>query len=194
MMIKEVHRWRPVTPLGVPHAVAEGRKAPKLPPKTHSADPLCQTDDEVDQMRIPKGSTVILNIWGMHHDDTRWESPEHFNPDRYADFPSLASVYAAAGEGQKRDHFGYGAGRRICPGIHLAERNLFIAVAKLLWAFDFSEQEGMANDTSEESGTSKGFLRSPTLYGCEVRVRSEEKGKTIYREMESAREVFAKYE
>src|ERR1700733_6302398 len=32
---------------------------------------------------------------------------------------------------------GTGAGRRLCPGIHLAERNLFIAMAKLLWAFSF---------------------------------------------------------
>lgn len=34
------------------------------------------------------------------------------------------------------DHYGYGAGRRICPGIHLAERTQWRAIAKLLWAFD----------------------------------------------------------
>lgn len=33
-------------------------------------------------------------------------------------------------------HYGYGAGRRICPGIHLAERTQWRAIAKLLWAFE----------------------------------------------------------
>ncbi|KAF2636135.1 cytochrome P450 oxidoreductase, partial [Massarina eburnea CBS 473.64] len=174
MMIKEVHRWRPVTPLGVSHAVAE--------------------DDEFDGMKLPKGSTVILNIWGMHHDNEHWKAPEHFNPDRFTEFPSLASVYAASGAWDKRDHFGYGAGRRICPGIHLAERNLFIAVAKLLWAFNFSEKQGTVNNISEEHGTTNGFLHSPTLYGCEVQVRSQAKKTTIMKEMESAKEVFAKYD
>ncbi|KAF2181442.1 m-hydroxybenzyl alcohol hydroxylase [Zopfia rhizophila CBS 207.26] len=173
MMIKESHRWRPVSPLGVSHAVAE--------------------DDEVNGMRVPKGSTVILNVWGMHHDDQRWKAPEHFHPDRFADFPALASIYAASGEWDKRDHFGYGAGRRICPGIHLAERNLFIGVAKLLWAFEFKEKEGIDNDISEEHGTSKGFLHCPTDYGCSVKLRSEAKRETIMREMDEANEVFARF-
>lgn len=37
----------------------------------------------------------------------------------------------------KRDHFMFGAGRRMCQGIHIAERSLFLAVSRLLWAFDF---------------------------------------------------------
>ncbi|KAJ5699992.1 Cytochrome P450 [Penicillium majusculum] len=48
--------------------------------------------------------------------------------------PALASGYAGS---EHRDHLGYGAGRCVCPGIHLAERNLIIGVAKLFWAFEF---------------------------------------------------------
>ena len=46
------------------------------------------------------------------------------------------------------DHFTFGAGRRICPGTHLAENSLFIltgmslsallTVARLLWGFNIS--------------------------------------------------------
>lgn len=36
----------------------------------------------------------------------------------------------------KRDHFVFGAGRRICQGMHIADRNLFLVIARLLWAFD----------------------------------------------------------
>jgi cytochrome P450 len=35
-----------------------------------------------------------------------------------------------------RDHYAYGGGRRICPGMHVAERSLFINVARLMWGFD----------------------------------------------------------
>lgn len=33
----------------------------------------------------------------------------------------------------------FGAGRRMCQGIHIAERSLYLAVARLLWAFDFAQ-------------------------------------------------------
>ena len=193
MIIKESHRWRPVTPLGVPHALAEGQlHLSRL--RLKSIANITFPDDHLDGMLLPKGSAVILNVWGMHHDPKRWQEPEHFQPERFADFPALASVYAASGEGDKRDHFGYGAGRRICPGIHLAERNLFVAVAKLLWAFEFSKLDGAVNDASAEKGSSQGFLHGPKDYGCHVRLRSEKKRETIMKEFEEAQAVFGRYE
>ena len=145
-------------------------------------------------MQLPKGSTVILNVWGMHHDPQTWKAPEHFHPDRFENYPALASVYAASGEWDKRDHFGYGAGRRICPGIHLAERNLIIGVAKLLWAFEFTEPSGAKNDLSAETGSSKGFLHCPKDYGCEVRLRSPLKRDTVMREYAQAQQVFGRFD
>ena len=73
-------------------------------------------DSEVDGMFLPKGSTVVLNVWAMHHDSTTWKDPEHFVPERFESYPALASTYAASGKWDERDHYGYGAGRRICPG------------------------------------------------------------------------------
>ena len=37
----------------------------------------------------------------------------------------------------RRDHFVFGAGRRKCLGMHIADRSLFFGIARLLWAFDF---------------------------------------------------------
>lgn len=42
-VIKEVLRWNPVAPLGVPHTNTE--------------------DDHYEGYRIPRGATVIANIW-----------------------------------------------------------------------------------------------------------------------------------
>ena len=155
---------------------------------------LSLIDYEVDGMLLPKGSTVVLNVWAMHHDERTWKDPQHFIPERFESYPGLASSYAASGEWDKRDHFGYGAGRRICPGIHLAERNLFIGVAKLLWAFRFGVKEGADINTSAETGLSQGFLHCVKEYGSSITLRSEAKRETISREFEEARTIFARYE
>ncbi|KAI9166305.1 Cytochrome P450 monooxygenase patI [Paramyrothecium foliicola] len=168
MMIKESHRWRPVSPLGVSHAVAK--------------------DDWVGGHLIPKGSTVVLNVWAMHHDERRWENPSEFMPERYMQHPKLASQYTS--DGPDRDHFGYGAGRRICPGIHLAERNLFVAMAKLLWAFDFRKRV----DDNSTVKTSIGFLQCVSEYDCVIKVRSARRAETIRREFQEASKMFAKYD
>lgn len=154
----------------------------------------CSTDDYMNGMLIPKGSTIVINAWGMHHDPETWAEPEKFNPERYAAFPSLASTYAASGEWDGRDHYGYGAGRRICPGIHLAERNLAIGVAKLLWAFEFSHPAGTVSDINPESGLSEGFLQAPKDYGLGIKLRSAARGETIRRDYEKAQEIFARYD
>lgn len=145
-------------------------------------------------MHLPKGSTVILNVWALHHNADHWVNPSHFVPERYAAYPDLAPVYAASKDGASRDHLGYGASRRICPGIHLAERNLFIATAKLLWAFDFSQDASLISDASAETGSSQGFMHRVKDYGCRVEVRAEGKRATIERERREAQDVFDRFD
>ncbi|KAJ5425755.1 cytochrome P450 [Penicillium sp. CMV-2018d] len=48
-----------------------------------------------------------------------------FDPMRYEGYTKLAADYANAPDAATRDHYTYGIGRRICPGIHLADRNMF---------------------------------------------------------------------
>ncbi|KAI9928666.1 hypothetical protein ASPWEDRAFT_36431 [Aspergillus wentii DTO 134E9] len=172
MIIKEGHRWRPILPLCFPHALGE--------------------DDWIDGKFLPKGTVIMINTWGMHMDPNQPHDPAKFIPERYENHPALAPEYVA-GKWENRDHYGYGVSRRICPGIHLAERNMFLAVAKLLWAFEFHAGEG-ENDSDPVSGYQNGFLYCAKPYGCETVVRSEEIRETVEREFAVAeREVFAEF-
>jgi cytochrome P450 len=177
-IVKETMRWRPVTPLGVPHATNSGMQS----------SPFCLflfltmglLDDTVDGYTIPKGTTVLLNVWGLHHQQTASTeplSPFAFDPDRFAGCTAPASTYAASGDYAARDHYGYGAGRRLCPGIHLAERNLFVGMAKLLWAFEFSPGRDPI-DVDPETGYSEGFLHCAKPFAYEVNVRGEDEAVT----------------
>ncbi|CAG8910257.1 unnamed protein product [Penicillium egyptiacum] len=181
MVVKECLRWRPVAPTAFPHAAKE--------------------DGKIDGLLIPKGSTVVLNVWGVHHNPDSYADPDTFNPWRYKNHTSLAPTYAASSDYENRDHYAYGSGRRICPGIHLAERGIFIACAKMLWAFDMSEpihtQTGMPVpvDVDAETGYMDGFLSCAKDFKATIRVRSESRRETILREFETAeRDVLSRYE
>ena len=117
--VKESLRWMPTNILGVPHAVTQ--------------------DDEYMGYRIPKGAGVVLNVWGIHMDASRHPNPRQFDPSRYAhDFQSLGEA-ALNSDATKRDQFVFGAGRRICQGMHIAERSLFLAMSRMLWGFNMEK-------------------------------------------------------
>lgn len=175
--VKETMRWRPVAPLAFPHSLAE--------------------DDWVDGMLLPKGSDIFINAFGMQHDEKRFPNPV-FDPDHYEGITTLASELAV-GDWETRDHWAYGAGRCLCPGVHLAERNLFLTMAKLLWAFKIEAGEDASGkrieaDVSCETGFGSGFLVASEPFACKITVRSAERKATILREFEKVKtEVFSKY-
>lgn len=157
-------------------------------------------DDWVDGKFIPKGTSVIINTWGLHFDEKRYPDPDTFNPSRYIGQMALASELAASANYENRDHYAYGAGRRLCPGIHLAERNLFLGIAKLLWAFNFAPGKDASGnaiepDTDILTGYSEGIIVCVKPFSLEVTPRSEAIRATIMREFKQAEvDVFSKYE
>ncbi|KAJ4366496.1 hypothetical protein N0V83_008132 [Neocucurbitaria cava] len=138
--VKEVLRIRPVTKIGAPHYT--------------TADVVYK--DYV----IPKNTVVSLCHYAIHYDTKKWDNPNDFDPSRYLDYPLKAGAYAAAADPNERDHFDFGAGRRICPGMHLAENSLFITLASILWLFEIKppldqngvEQELDVSDEAYEEG------------------------------------------
>lgn len=54
-------------------------------------------------MLIPKGSTIFVGVWAMHHDKDYYGSHDTFDPDRYLSHTKLANEYAVGPDYEKRD-------------------------------------------------------------------------------------------
>ncbi|KDR69247.1 hypothetical protein GALMADRAFT_104204 [Galerina marginata CBS 339.88] len=93
-LVKEVLRWKPVTPVAVPHCVTE--------------------DDIYEGYHIPKGSTVIPNIWAMLYNEEEYPNPSTFDPDRFMKDGLLNLAVRDPAS------VAFGFGRRMCPGNQVA--------------------------------------------------------------------------
>lgn len=65
-------------------------------------------------------------MWAANHDPTHFDSPMNFVPERFVGIPD-------AGAGTQ--HFAYGAGTRMCAGVHLANRELYVIFVRMILAF-----------------------------------------------------------
>lgn len=177
--VKETMRWRSVAPLGVPHSLTQ--------------------EDWVDGLLLPKDSDILINVFGMHDDEQRFPNPDVFDPDHYKGYTALASELAH-GAWEHRDHYTYGSARRMCPGYDLAERAVFVAFAKILWALRIERgRDASGNiiepDVSCERAYSEGLLVSAEPYPCSISPHPAKRTATILRELSSAEvEVFPSFE
>ncbi|XP_073061531.1 cytochrome P450 76T24-like [Primulina eburnea] len=129
-VVKETFRLHPAGPLSVPHKSIE--------------------DTEINGYTIPKNTQIIINVWAIGRDSSTWSDPELFTPERFleseTDFKGL--------------HFEllpFGAGRRTCPGLPLANRMVHLMVATLVHNFDWELDGGLKPeelDMSESFGLS----------------------------------------
>ncbi|KAK3673518.1 hypothetical protein LTR78_006752 [Recurvomyces mirabilis] len=180
-LVKETMRWRPTAPLGVPHALSE--------------------DEWVDGKFLPKGTVVFVNVWGLHHDEHKFPDSDTFDPGRYTGRIGSSAEYANSADYENRDHYGFGNGRRLCPGIHLADRNVWHVICKMLWAFeikpkfDAQTSSAITIDTSVETGYREGLTMCPYDFQCDIQVRDQARAKLIASSLAEAKaDVFPKYE
>ncbi|KAJ3556830.1 hypothetical protein NM688_g1807 [Phlebia brevispora] len=143
-----------------------------------------EKDDEYKGYFIPKGSTVISNIWAIHMDPEKYPDPTSFYPERYYK-PGEPTPWGT-GPGTGRDHYAFGFGRRFCQGPHIAELSMFVLCARVLWAFDFASPPGCPlPDINDELNTwSDGFISAAKVFPVVWKPRSKAKEDFIRRKYE----------
>jgi hypothetical protein len=145
-------------------------------------------------MLIPKDATIFFPPHTLH---ATYDDPDTYNPDRFINHTKLAMDYAGSADYEKRDHYGYGSGRRICVGIHLAERTQWRMTATMLWAFKIEpaidEKTGKPIEVDLKAYT-HGFLAQPLPFKARFTVRSEKHAETIRKSYKSVEAFLKKWE
>ncbi|KAJ0983437.1 hypothetical protein J5N97_011692 [Dioscorea zingiberensis] len=93
---------------------------------------------------IPPKTRVIINAWGIGREDSSWENPQEFNPERFMD----SSIDM---KGHDFQLIPFGAGRRICPGMNLGIQTVELALANLLYSFDWRLPDGSQDINMDET-------------------------------------------
>jgi len=126
LVIKESLRLHPPAPLLVPRESTE----------------KC----EIQGYEVPAKTKVVFNAWAMGRDPNYWDEAEVFKPERFEgssiDF-----------NGANYEYIPFGGGRRMCPGILFGLATMEVALAHLLYYFDWSLPEGVSDlDMTEARG------------------------------------------
>ena len=108
----------------------------RLYPPFWMIDRVAVNDDRAGEIDIPKGSTVIVYVYGAHHAPRYWESPESFDPGRFI----------KANEKLRRPftHLPFGGGPRGCIGNHYAMLQMLMILSVVLRRYDFQLTLGQA--------------------------------------------------
>ena len=139
---------------------------------------------------------MFCPAYSLQHDAKLYPDPYTYNPDRYLDRPLLATSYAGSPDYENRDHYAYGAGRRICVGIHLAERTQWRITARLLWAFDIKpalDEEGREIELDTDA-YEDGLLIAPKEFKVRFVPRSKKHIEVIHRDFETVEGFLKKWE
>lgn len=116
LVIKETLRLHPPAPLLLPRE--------------------CRSPCQVLGYDVPRGTMVLVNAWAIGRDPALWDAPEDFVPERFEesgrDF-----------KGMDFEFIPFGAGRRMCPGMAFGLAHIELALAALLFHFDWKLPEGV---------------------------------------------------
>ncbi|KAJ9140246.1 hypothetical protein P3X46_030918 [Hevea brasiliensis] len=93
---------------------------------------------------IPPNTRVLINAWGIQRDPGLWEKPDDFIPERFIDNP-------ADFKGQHKEYIPFGSGRRLCPGISYALKEVEYVLANLLFLFDWKLPDGQKHEDLDMS-------------------------------------------
>ncbi|KMT01634.1 hypothetical protein BVRB_9g210960 isoform A [Beta vulgaris subsp. vulgaris] len=118
-VIKETMRLHPTVPLLVPRESME----------------RCV----IDGYEIPPKTRVLINTFSIGRDPKSWYNPLHYNPERFME----GDLKMIDFKGQDFRFLPFGGGRRGCPGYSFGLATVELALAQMLYHFDWKLPYGV---------------------------------------------------
>ena len=109
-------------------------EALRLYPPFWMVDRMAVADDRVGDVEIPRGSMVIVYVYGAHHAPRYWPNPESFDPGRFTKENDKLRTPCT--------FLPFGAGPRGCIGGNYAMLQILMILGDLLRKYDFQLAPG----------------------------------------------------
>jgi len=109
-------------------------EALRLYPPFWMVDRMAVADDRVGDVAIPRGSMVIVYVYGAHHAPRYWQNPENFDPERFSKENDKLRA--------PNTFLPFGAGPRGCIGGNYAMLQILMILSDLLRKYDFQLAPG----------------------------------------------------
>ncbi len=117
-----------------PYTTQVIQEALRLYPPFWMVDRMAVADDRVGDLEIPRGSTVIVFVYGAHHAREHWPDSELFQPERFVkENEKLRTPFT---------YLPFGAGPRGCIGGNYAMLQILMILSVLLRKYDFELTPG----------------------------------------------------
>jgi cytochrome P450 len=110
------------------------QEALRLYPPFWMVDRMAVADDSAGDLAIPRGSTVIVFVYGAHHASRYWQDPERFDPERF--------TKANEGLHTPFTYLPFGGGPRGCIGGNYAMLQILMILSELLRKYNFQLSPG----------------------------------------------------
>ncbi|PWY78303.1 cytochrome P450 [Aspergillus heteromorphus CBS 117.55] len=125
----------------------------------------------VDGNVIPAGCSVGTGIYSIHHNPTYFPRPDAFLPERWLsdDLESSSAAYTP-----------FSQGSRACIGRHLAQMELQLALAHLVWSYDFRRPDTTAGEMGAGHRGASGVGRTnPNEFQLYDHIISQKRGPVL---------------
>ncbi|KAL1543457.1 unspecific monooxygenase [Salvia divinorum] len=127
-VVKEAFRLHPAAPFLLPHKAS--------------------FDVEINGYIVPENAQILINVWAIGRDSRIWKNPDEFMPERFLNENGCINF-----KGRDFELIPFGAGRRICPGLPLANR----MVHQMLVTFVGNYEWKLENMKPEEMDMNENF-------------------------------------
>ena len=107
----------------------------------------CGSPCQVLGFDVAEGAMVIVNAWAIDRDPANWDRPEEFVPERF-------ETSGRDFRGTDFEFVPFGGKQQMCPGIAIGLAHIELALAALLFHFDWELPGGRA---AEELDMSESF-------------------------------------
>nr|A0A6S6QP77.1 RecName: Full=Cytochrome P450 monooxygenase ple6; AltName: Full=Pleuromutilin biosynthesis cluster protein 6 [Rhodocybe pseudopiperita]BCI98774.1 putative cytochrome P450 [Rhodocybe pseudopiperita] len=147
------------------------REVTRIWPPSPIVPPHYSTEDlEYDGYFIPKGTVIVMNLYGIQRDPKVFDAPDEFRPERYmeSEFGTKPGVDLTG----YRHTFTFGAGRRICPGLKMAEIFKRTVSLNIIWGFDIKPLPNSPKSMKDDVVV-PGPVSMPKPFECEMVPRSQ---------------------